>query len=63
MQKTTFFFMKKLYIKRNQVVSNLVVTYFDRPRFEHTIKGNFRTFQTVNPDICSIFVFNKRVWD
>ena len=45
------------------MVSNLVVTYFGRPRFEHTMNGNFRTFQTVNPDICSIFVFNKRVWD
>ena len=41
----------------NQVLSNLVVTYFDRPQRRHTVKTKFITFQTVDPEICSILIF------
>ena len=33
--------------------------YFGRPQLRHTIKTNFRTFQTVDPEICSILILCK----
>ena len=45
------------------MVSTLVLIYLDRRRLELTIKTNFITFQTDDPDIFSILVFYKRVWD
>ena len=46
-----------------QVVSTLVLIYFGRPRLRHTIKTNLTTLQIFDPEICSIMIFNKRVWD
>ena len=50
-------FLKKLYIRSKQGVSSLVLIYFGRPRFPHTIKSNCTTFQAVDPDIWSILIF------
>ena len=33
------------------------------PALGHTIKINCITFQTVDPDICPILIFDRRVWD
>ena len=37
----------------------LVLIHFRRPRLERTIKGNFATFQTIDPEICLISIFIK----
>ena len=39
------------------MVSALVLIYFSRLRIVHTIKTNFITLQTVDPEIYSIFIF------
>ena len=57
-----FVFLKKLYIRWKQVVCTLVLIYFGRPRLGHTIKTNF-ILQTVDPEICSILILYKGVWD
>lgn len=41
------------------MVSTLVKIYFGRPRLEHTIKTNFTTFQTADPEICLMLSFIK----
>ena len=51
---------QKTLIKAKQVVSKLVLIYFDRPRLRHTIKTKFVTFQTDDPEICSYMIFYKR---
>ena len=56
-------FLKKLHIQEKQVVCTLVLIYFGRPRLGHTIKTNFITFQTVDPEICPISIFCERMWD
>ena len=38
-------------------------TYFDSPLLGHTIKRNCIKFHIVDPEISSIFIFWKRVWD
>ena len=47
--------------------STLALICFGRIRLGHTTKTNFITFQTVqiynDPEICSILIFHKRVWD
>ena len=45
------------------MVTILVLIYFGRPQLGYTIKANFITFQTVDPDICPVLIFYKRVWD
>ena len=37
--------------------------YFGGPRLGHTIKIKCIQFQTVDPEICSILIFLKRIWD
>ena len=44
------------------MVSTLVLIYFGRLRLGHAIKTNPITFQTVDPEMCSILLFYKRVW-
>ena len=46
-----FCFLKKLYIKSNQVVSTLGLIYFGRLPLVHTIKTNYIAFSTVDPEI------------
>ena len=38
-----FLFFKKLYIRSEQALNNLVLIYFGRPPLGHTIKTNFMT--------------------
>ena len=45
------------------MVSTLVLIYFGRPPLGRVIKANFSSFQTVVPEICSIWIFNNRVLD
>ena len=45
------------------MVMTLVLIYFGRPPLGHTIKTNFKTFQTVDLEIFSIFIFHKRAWN
>ena len=44
--------MKKLYVRQKQVVSTLVLVYFRKPGFWHTLQTNCIIFQTIDPDIC-----------
>ena len=45
------------------MISTLVLIYLGRPRLEHTVKTNFITIHTIDPDICSILILYKKVWD
>ena len=45
------------------MVSTFVLIYFGRTQLILTTKADFITFQAVVPEICSILVFNKTVWD
>ena len=55
------FFKKKIISTKKQVVSMLVSTYFGNPRLGYTIKTNCIKIQTVDPEIWSILIFEKRV--
>ena len=45
------------------MISTLVLIYFGRPQLRHTVKLDFMTFRTVDPEIRSILIFFfKRVW-
>ena len=44
------------------MVSTLVSIYFGRLPHGYTMKTNFIPFETVDPEICSILIFYKRVW-
>ena len=46
-----------------KVISTLVLVYFGSTQLGQTIKTNFITFRPVDPDIYSILIFYKRVWD
>ena len=60
--QTSFgYFLKKLFMRSKQVVRALVSIYFDSPRLGHTIKTNCIKLQTVDPKICAILIFQKRV--
>ena len=52
---------KKLYIRSKQATSTLALIYFGRPLLVHIIKTNCIAFQNVDPKICSILIFHKRV--
>ena len=54
---------EKLFIRSKQVVSTLILIYFRRPALEHATKTNCITFQTVDPEICSISISSKSVSD
>ena len=58
-----FSFLKTFHIMQKQVFSILVLIYFGRPRLKYTIKKNCATFQVVDPELWSILIFYKRVWD
>ena len=36
------------YVRSKQVVSTIVLIYFGKPPFRHSIKTNFMTFQTAD---------------
>ena len=55
-----FVFKEALYKVKASDQRFIVLTYFDRPRLEHTVKTNFTTFQTVNPEIRSILNFLEK---
>ena len=63
------FFRKALYKVRascQHLKPKLVFIYFGTPQPEPAIKKNCITFNTVDPDdpeICSIFIFCKRIWE
>ena len=44
-------------MRRKQVLNNVILIYFARPRLGHRIKANFITLQTVDPEIRSILNF------
>ena len=46
-----------------QVVRTLVLIYFGSYRHRHTVKTNCIKFEAFNPEICSILIFQKMVWD
>ena len=45
------------------MVGTLVLTYCARPQLGCVEKENFVTFQTFGPEICSVLMFHKEVWD
>ena len=55
-------FCKKALYKVIASDQHLSFNTFGRLRLRHTIKTNFITFQTVDPEICLILIFCKRVW-
>ena len=55
--------LKKKRFKVKHVISRLVLIYFGRPQVGDTIKTNFITFQTVDPEKWRILIFYKKVWD
>ena len=42
-----------------QVVNTLVSIYFDISRIRHTIKTNCTKLETVDPEMCSISIFQN----
>ena len=54
------FFKKKLYMRKKQVVSTLVLMYLCSPRFRQTTKTNCTKFQNIDPEICSILIILKK---
>ena len=61
----TFSFLKMFYIRSKQEVSTLILIYFGRPLLGHakTNWTNCIAFQAVDPKLCSILTFYKRVLD
>ena len=55
--RTSFCFLKKLYMTKKQVVNTLVSTYFGNHLIRHTIKISRIKFETANPIICLISAF------
>ena len=55
-----FVFKKKLYMRKKQVVSTLVLMYLCSPRFRQTTKTNCTKFQNIDPEICSILIILKK---
>ena len=49
--QTSFYFLKKLYLKEMQVVRILVSIIFGSPGVLHTMKTNCMKLQSVNPEI------------
>ena len=45
------------------MASTLVLVYVSRPQLGHTMKTNFITFQTADPETISFLIFYKNVWD
>ena len=43
------------------MINTSVLRYFGRPLLGHAIKTDYITFQTVDPEICSILLFYKVV--
>ena len=43
------------------MIGTLVLIYFTRLRLGNTMKAEVITIQTVDPEICSILIFYKRV--
>ena len=61
MQKMRFF-KKALYeVKASGL--QLSFNIFRQPSTWHTIKTNCIKLQTIDPEICSILIFQKRVWE
>ena len=56
-----FLLFKKALYEIKAVVSTLVSLYSGSPGLGHTKKANGIKFQTVEPEICSILIFQKRV--
>ena len=54
------FFLKKLYMTLNQAVSILYSICFRSPQFGHTIKTYCMKLQTVDPETCWIFIWQKK---
>ena len=46
-------------MEEKQMASTLILIYFGRRRLANTIKPNFNTFQTVNPEMFKFNVLNK----
>ena len=59
--QTSFCFLEKLYIRHKQVVCSLVAIYFDYPQLGYPIKTNCIKLQTIDLEILSCLIFQKRV--
>ena len=44
-------------------MSTLVLIYLGRHGLGHIITKNLITFPAVDPEICSIMIFNKKTWN
>ena len=61
--KPFFFFLKETLYEFKTSGLQLSFNIFRQPSTCHTIKRKRIKLQTINPEICSIFNFQKRVWD
>ena len=61
--QTPFCFLKKLCIRQKKVVCSLISLYFDSPQISIQQKQTCLKLHTVDTDICSILIFQKRVWE
>ena len=60
--QTAFCFFKKLNIRQKQVVCSLISLYFDSPQISVQQKQTLKLY-TIDPETCSIFIFQIRVWE
>ena len=62
-----FILLKKLNMRWKQVVCSLVSTYFDSLNLSYNRNKLYKLLETklwtIYPEICSILIFQKRVWD
>ena len=59
--QTSFCFIEKLCMKSKQVVDTLFSICFGSPWLGHTIKTKCMKLQTVDSEICSILISQKKV--
>ena len=59
--QTSFCVIKKLCISKWLAPYIVDTIYFGSPQLQHAIKINWIKLQTLDPEICSIFIFKQRV--
>ena len=60
--QTSLYFKKALY-EVKAIGLQLIFNIFRQLSTWHTIKSNCIKLQTIDPEICSILIFQKRVWE
>ena len=61
--QTVFLFFKKALLQVKASGLQLDFTIFRQPSNQHTIETNCLKLYTIDPEICSILIFQIRVWE